>query len=1009
MDFILNSTVANSSNSAPNKIEVVDSNNDNDHLGRRNQYKKFYSSLSVEDLVAEASLQKVQASMCDTWSEIRKDSSRSLRALVQEAGPEIVADDLFSTFLQPLSEAHTSHGTGGLSGQCWQHVHGNLLGVFALLPLLVQPLLGTNSMDCRVDNVSSSSSPPSSTTRRVECVKKACLEALSHPQLPVREVARSCLHDLSRHVGSLGKTFLGKCLERIGLQAESDVSEKTEVHASELDGLLHYVGRMVSAEGSLLRGCLADGSGATNDGAGEPMRMVPAVLTQLHLCMQHPSSTVRQRAAYVFIECVSCSSGRGSIGDGGSVELEGQAEFLHLTVDTVIAVLSKRDEDWRVTEGYMLVTESLLQQLLVATVATLRRGLGLDSGEFGAQGGASCSDVQADLLRLVDPLIRHARELTRHSSFEVRRIASQLMPSLARAVLLTPREECAPLKELLCPRNDTPQDEDGVASTHIGEKLPLVVFANELWRGVAFLQELQRERACEERSLFPVEPPSPFPSPSCRDPAKMICEPYNDWVRQTRRRTGEEEKQKHFFNMVSSLSHTRSSSTDKGDVLQSLLVAGLNYVSATIETVNSLETDLFSAGVVALDVLECGVLTAATSPAPRSAAPIGTTCRWLRCLGYLQLEAYAKSRSQHAAALRALISLSVDPAEQSKTFSFLSSISDPAVDPSLSNVVVSADGRAWALTRAGARKKLMKNEPHALDVMNKTLLEAIYPTIPGLLHCFSLSDLVLCALLYSQWSHCLMSESYWQLGWGSRPSSKRNILETLQAGVMVMEVRMASLTTDTIPPESHIHCFAEAMTSIISSLATSFVTCSVHEEAQLGTKAKFDLKVALVTLEICLQLMKSVSRYVPISVAQGKDREGSKPHIDDDTGGWQEDVMRLCAFVAARLSSDPASTMTPPPSPPKSGSSDDVQLDVVVGPEVNMSDDEFSDWDDSDEEEGDSVKGSPMGEQRARSGSLSGAVRRSSFRQHSGNTSSSCFDTILIRNNMQEIEAMLAL
>lgn len=504
----------------------------NEHLDRRNQYKQLYSSLRAEDLENEECLQRVQASMCDTWSEIRKDSSKALRARVQVYADEISSstiDKLFSIFLPSLKLHAHSPGTrgaegeegegSGLSGQCWQRVHGNLLGVFALIPLL------GNYSTCNTPNSAAGLSSPQVLSERVECVKDTCLEALSHPQLPVREVARSCLHDLGQHVGSLGKTFLRKCLERIGLLAESDVAAKTEVHASELDGLLHYVGRMVSAEAGLLLGSL-DGD---DDHCDTGIKLVSAIIEQVHLSMQHSSSTVRQRAAYVAVECVSSSDGNGSkIGnsksDDFSEQLSGQAEYLNRTVDTIIEVLAAPDEDWRVLEGYMLVTESLLLQLLAASVAKLRlkAGLGLGGGALGDVAmHRSFADVQFAVERLVDPLIQHVDVLTRHSSFEVRRIFSQLMPSLARAVLLSPH------KQFTHPKVSLPVDEDnrqeGIDREvlfHVGECLPFVVFANELCRGVAFFQEIQRERECEEMALFSLDPLS---SPAASDPAKTVC------------------------------------------------------------------------------------------------------------------------------------------------------------------------------------------------------------------------------------------------------------------------------------------------------------------------------------------------------------------------------------------------------------------------------------------------------------------------------------------------------
>lgn len=144
--------------------------------------------------------------------------------------------------------------------------------------------------------------------------------------------------------------------------------------------------------------------------------------------------------------------------------------------------------------------------------------------------------------------------------------------------------------------------------------------------------------------------------------------------------------------------------------------------------------------------------------------------------------------------------------------------------------------------------------------------------------------------------------------------------------------------------------------------------------------------------------------------------------------------MRLCAFITVRVGNSLADSVffgssKSPPVTPAGGLSvgsdsgmkgqNSVIDDLVSndGPRDSVSTrddcedvtDEFSDWDESDDEE-ESVQESPAGgeERRGGTGGIGGAVRRSSFRHNSGNASTSCFDTILIHNNMQEIEALLA-
>lgn len=498
------------------------------HLERRNEFKIFYATLLPEQILMGSNLMKVILSMCDTWSEIRKDSSKALREMVvasvtasgsdsssvvsteSDQFPQNVTYELVKTFLTPLSDnlaltmTPSQHSVSQHSASppnqdtsvlhmpdlSWQATHGNLLGLYAVTPLL-----------------SSLSSTRSSYI--IESMKTVCLEALTHPQPPVRDIAQSCLHDLGKHAGSLGKRFLRQCLDRLEQLASQDVAEEKELHAAEIDGLLHCVGCIVGSEKGLLLGNFSrvsdmedsDGVCANSE---DGLRVSSVLLKDVHLCMHHQSSTVRQRAAQVVVEC--CTFGEQHSGPESNSN-DGQEVYLTNTVDTVIRVLNSNDEAfvdgtavttsavadhddegvwWGVIEGYLLVVESLLLMLVESRVGALRDACHLSSslpyaGRYTA------------MLQLVSPLIGHLRQVARHKSFEVRRITSQLIPSLARVVLLCPRFE---LEKDKIPAEMSFFEEiwdSSCTNINVGECLPFVAFCNELSRGVIFLQLLLYE------------------------------------------------------------------------------------------------------------------------------------------------------------------------------------------------------------------------------------------------------------------------------------------------------------------------------------------------------------------------------------------------------------------------------------------------------------------------------------------------------------------------------------
>ena len=412
-----------------------------EHQERRHLFREFFLDLPGE--LDEDQLGRVRAALRDTWSEIRKESSKALRARAVGLSAGSAAR-LVDSFLDPLVKVRTS------SDMSWQSVHGNLLGLFALIPtfqLLPPPEVKERS---------------SVRGSRVEMLKEVCLQAFSHPQLPVRETAESCLHDVGMHIGSLGKSFLGKCLDQIGTLAERDVSRCTEVHAAELDGLLLYVGRMISDENGLLEGMLGDKS--------DPEKVSVIVMRQVHVCMQHPSATVRQRTAFVLVQCCRCND-----------LLHVKAEYVRLSVNAVIEILSDNKVKWRIIEGYLIAVETLLLDLLEAEVSSLRMLL------QPTNESATISSVNMDILRLVSPLIQEINSLTRHRVFEVRRMVSQLVPTLARVVVAcTASENYYPTIANLS---------EGSGTVHVGDNLPAVAFVNEVCRSVSYLQELSVENS----------------------------------------------------------------------------------------------------------------------------------------------------------------------------------------------------------------------------------------------------------------------------------------------------------------------------------------------------------------------------------------------------------------------------------------------------------------------------------------------------------------------------------
>jgi hypothetical protein len=492
---------------------------------------------------------------------------------------------------------------------------------------------------------------------------------------------------------------------------------------------------------------------------------------------------------------------------------------------------------------------------------------------------------------------------------------------------------------------------------------------------------------------------------------------------------------------------------------------------------------------------------------PRN-APSAAPCDWLRSLAAMQLQAYHESNPQHAAALTALLALRSAPPSSSSSSSqhtpsppslppvstvvFLASITDPAVDPTLSDVTIrrcphthirptqdtchdydqhqhqhlavsegdsegeceSGEADQWERVSGNSREETETEAPavdaQSLNVMNKTLLEAIFPALPGLLPALSLPDLVVTALLCAQWCSRLMTDSYWRLGWGSRVSSKRNLLETLQTTVLVLTARLGNRgghASSLLPTQAEddilcFVCFADSLAVMLTCLAKSFVACSMLEQHQMGRAAKLDLKTAQMTLDVCLNVMKLLKQQQQ-QQQEGQQRQGESLSGGEGGGGWVGDVKRLCAHIASNL---PAPPVLPPGAKPvvhsagadgtmsggtcgegggsgnnnnnSGGGGGDVS-DVVESGEKEEEEEEFSDWDDSesdsDSDSTDEVQAEESNNNFHCSGGGGSGGHGGSFYHHHhssgavGNMmSGSNWDVTLVHNCMQEMHALLS-
>jgi hypothetical protein len=350
---------------------------------RRNMFKLYYTELlsNQSDII---DISKILASLHDTWSEIRKDSSKSLAKLGDNI-PLETSIVLLDRLLENVSV-----------GIPWQISHGSLLGIGALSKTI-----------CKHD------------VSRMVTIRQVCMTMLSNNRMPIREASSTCIRNCLLSSTTLDESitkwneFYTSMLELAKSSVKHDVDNLCEENTLELDGVLGCI-RDTRAE---LR--VGNAISATSPAPCLVTLDRALLLEVLHLCLGHPSSTVRQRAAGVLsLVCVPLLA-------RGEGECTGEEDAtLQACIDDIVSTLSAHAKGreceragWWQIEGALLVADEMLAALVGSCVISL--------------------EMPIVFRPLTTALQFHMADLLADDVFEVRRACSQLVPSLARLCVLT--------------------------------------------------------------------------------------------------------------------------------------------------------------------------------------------------------------------------------------------------------------------------------------------------------------------------------------------------------------------------------------------------------------------------------------------------------------------------------------------------------------------------------------------------------------------------------------------
>lgn len=325
----------------------------------------------------------------DKWSAIRQECGKQIASV-----PSLVSHELSSVLCNTCNT--TSH---------WQDIHGSILGLNALL---------TNA-------------DPEGNNELFREVTDICINFIGHVSIPVKEAVRQCLISAQKRKGN--KYELVKHLVTIINTTVREPNHESEAISLKLDGLLgslvdnyNLFPELMSPESSL-HGLQEEQTENTS---------IDVVAT-IRLCALHPASTVRQKAGQILTSFVLCCLHRSSLASGSPTGV------VRIITDMLVEALrSTESAHWRLQEISLMVAEKVVCSVIDAQLEKLEMlaSQGSNASIPIEEMSVAESGILQHAFTFLDFLKNHLHVLLGHGQFEVRRMAIQLTPQLARAFVL---------------------------------------------------------------------------------------------------------------------------------------------------------------------------------------------------------------------------------------------------------------------------------------------------------------------------------------------------------------------------------------------------------------------------------------------------------------------------------------------------------------------------------------------------------------------------------------------
>lgn len=369
---------------AASQEDLLGSMNSEDPVLRRSHHNRLQKILisinaktweSFDDCAVDVLAKFVHQGLNDVWSEVRKDSAKNLRLMSQIASERFI-------------EVLVSRLVNVDSVDQWQHLHGSLLGLVAL-----------------ADWIKSASA-----AKYIDKIRQLCIVTLSHTIIPVRESAQDCFTSLFFSPADVA--FLE---HSISTMAGADLMNQREEHCFSIQSYLGCLqATLLSHTESVLCAILNGVVESPPEGGAPSPRGGTKMLQIIDQCMCHISSIVRLSAGTLLSSIYKSASSSDRIVICSAV----------IDLITVVVEDGATSVDWQANEGYLIVCNEIIS-LTVEEMINV----------FAGTRGPYCESMSASIYKLLRCLRNCLPSYVFTESFELRRIATHIIPPFARCIL----------------------------------------------------------------------------------------------------------------------------------------------------------------------------------------------------------------------------------------------------------------------------------------------------------------------------------------------------------------------------------------------------------------------------------------------------------------------------------------------------------------------------------------------------------------------------------------------